>query len=348
MTHLAFSTMKWCFSARRIDPALAKGLNEDLAGTKPGDMILGRVINIGNHARIQLPSGRPATLYPGDLVALPCGARYAPDQFEGVAEIDPTGCDLLAGGGCLGRMRQRNERIKPPTKIQPLGRITGPNGDVLNTRDFALPERVETRSLPAICVVGTSMNSGKTTAAVALSHGLTRAGWRVGALKVTGTGSFGDFNQLVDSGAAFVADFSDAGMATTYLEPMERVIGGIDMLLAESAGHGCDIAVVEFADGIFQRETAALLADKAVQARFGGFIFACGDAVAAAGGVLRLSELGIRPVALTGMLSCSPMAASEAEDATGVSVLTKSRLEDPAEANAIAALAGTSGMDRAA
>ncbi|MEL7257495.1 MAG: DUF1611 domain-containing protein [Pseudomonadota bacterium] len=348
MTHLAFSTMKWCFSARRIDSALATGITEDVSGAEPGDMILGRVISIGNHTRIQLPSGRPATLYPGDLVALPCGARYAPDQFEGVAEIDPKGCDMLAGGGCLGRMRQRNERIKPPTKIQPLGRITGPNGQVLNTRDFALPERLRTQSLPAICVVGTSMNSGKTTAAVALSHGLTRAGWRVGALKATGTGSFGDFNKLVDSGAAYVADFSDAGMATTYLEPMERVIGGIDMLLAESTEHGCDIAVVELADGIFQRETAALLADKAVQARFGGFIFACGDAVAAAGGVLRLAELGIRPMALTGILSCSPMAVSEAEDATSVSVLTKRQLEDPADANALAALAGITETDRAA
>ncbi|MEL7203778.1 MAG: DUF1611 domain-containing protein [Pseudomonadota bacterium] len=348
MTHLAFSTMKWCFSARRIDPVLATGLKEDLAQAAPGDMILGRVISIGNHTRIQLPSGRPATLYPGDLVALPCGARYAPDQFEGVAEIDPKSCDMLAGGGCVGLMRQRNERIKPPTQIQPLGRITGPDGRVLNTRDFALPERLNTRNLPAICVIGTSMNSGKTTAAVALSHGLTRAGYRVGALKATGTGSFGDFNKLVDSGATYVADFSDAGMATTYLEPMERVIGGIDVLLSASASQGCDIAVVEIADGIFQRETAALLADPAVQARFGGFIFACGDAVAAAGGVLCMAEMGIRPMMLTGMLSCSPIAAAEAEHATGVSVLTKRQLEDPAEANALAAQAGVTELDRAA
>ncbi|MEO0751694.1 MAG: DUF1611 domain-containing protein [Pseudomonadota bacterium] len=348
MTNLAFSTVKWCFSARRIDPALATHIIEDVSGAEPGDMILGRVISIGNHTRIQLPSGRPATLYPGDLVALPCGARYAPDQLEGVAEIDPKSCDMLAGGGCLGRMRERNENIKPPTQIQPLGRITGPKGQVLNTRDFALPERLTNENLPAICVIGTSMNSGKTTAAVALSHGLTRVGWRVGALKATGTGSFGDFNKLVDSGAAYVADFSDAGMATTYLEPMERIIGGIDMLLTESARQRCDIAVVELADGIFQKETAALLADKVVQSRFGGFIFACGDAVAAAGGVLRLAELGIRPITLTGMLSCSPMASSEAEEVTGVPVMTKRQLEDPAEANALAALAGAMEMDSAA
>ncbi|MEO0748841.1 MAG: DUF1611 domain-containing protein [Pseudomonadota bacterium] len=348
MTHLAFSTMKWCFSARRIDPTLATDIKPDVSLAEPGDMILGRVISIGNHTRIQLHSGRPATLYPSDLVALPCGARYAPDQFEGLAEIDPKSCDMLAGGGCLGRMRARNELIKPPTQVQPLGRITGPNGQVLNTRDFALPERLTNRSLPAICVVGTSMNSGKTTAAVALSHGLTRAGLRVGALKATGTGSFGDFNKLVDSGAAYVADFSDAGMATTYLEPMERVIGGIDMLLTESAARGCDVAVVELADGIFQKETAALLADKTVQSRFGGFIFACGDAVAASGGAQRLAEFGIRPISLTGMLSCSPMASAEAEDATGVPVLRKRQLEDPAEANAVATLVGVTEMNRAA
>lgn len=348
MTYPMFSTVKWCFSARRIDRNLATGIDECLSKAEPGDMILGRVIRLGSHTRIQLPTGRPATLYPGDLVALPCAARYAPDQFEGVAEIDPLGCDMLAGGGCVGRMRQRNNLIKAPTRIQPIGRITGPEGQILNTRDFALPERTGTRGLPAVCVIGTSMNSGKTTAAVALSHGLTRAGWRVAALKATGTGSFGDFNKLEDSGAAYVADFSDAGMATTYLEPIERVIGGIETLVTEAVAQSCDIAVVELADGIFQKETAALLANKRVQMRFGGFVFACGDAVAAAGGVAHLADLGLRPLALTGMLSCSPMAATEAQDATAVPVMTKNQLEDPAEANALATQAGGMEMGRAA
>ncbi|MFC3396821.1 hypothetical protein [Brenneria rubrifaciens] len=83
---------KWAFSTRRIDPALVAGINADVTAATAGQLILGRVVSIGQHQRIQLVVGRHATLYPGDLVVLPCGARYAPDQFEGVG-------DLAAGNG---------------------------------------------------------------------------------------------------------------------------------------------------------------------------------------------------------------------------------------------------------
>lgn len=342
MTNTFFDTAKWCFAARRITPALATGLNPDFAATRPGDMILGRVNTLGKHRRIQLPSGRPSTLYPGDLVALPCAARYAPDQFEGLAEVDPESCDMLAGGGCVGRMVHRNERVRPPTQITPLGRLTDASGRVLNLEDFALPVAATRADIPTICVVGTSMNSGKTTATVALTHGLRLAGWRVAALKSTGTGSYGDYNDYVDAGPTYVADFSDAGMATTFLEPLPRIISGIDTLLMQAQHEGCDIAVMELADGIFQRETAALLADPDVRDRFAGVVFACGDALAAAGGVTALAGNSIRPMALTGMLSCSPMAVAEAEAATGVRVMTRNQLLDPAEANRLATLVNAS------
>jgi len=348
MTQTTFSKAKWCFASRRMDPTIATGLDTDVGAARAGDMILGRVISIGHHRRIQLTTGRPATLYPGDLVALPCGARYAPDQFEGVAEIDPRGCDMLAGGGCVGRMVHRNQQVKPPTRIEPLGRITGADGRVLNIQDVALPQKAKLGDIPVICVVGTSMNSGKTTATVALSHGLTRAGWRVAALKGTGTGAFGDYNGYCDAGAAYVADFTDAGMVTTYLEPLPRIIAGIDSLIAEAQAQGCDIAVMELADGIFQKETAALLADPEVRARFSGVLFACGDAVAAAGGVAGLTQNDITPMAISGMVSCSPMAAQEAEAATGIAVLTRAQLLDPAQANQLASLAGIGAMPRAA
>ncbi|MEO0384358.1 MAG: DUF1611 domain-containing protein [Pseudomonadota bacterium] len=333
-----FPRAKWCFSSRRIDPSLAHGLDKDWASTKPGDMILGRIISIGQHARIQLPTGRPSTLYPGDLVAMPCGARYAPDQFEGLAEIDPKGCDMLAGGGCLGRMVHRNARRKEPTRVQPLGRILDADGKVINTADYGLPAATSVIAIPIVAVFGTAMNSGKTTAAVALSHGLTKAGWQVGALKGTGTGAFGDFNDYVDTGAAFVADFTDAGMATTYMEPLDRLMAGIIDLVVAAQDQGCDIAVLEIADGLFQRETAALLADPAFKSMLSGVIFACGDALAASGGVASLARNRIRPLALTGMLSCSPMATEEARLNTGIEVLTRQHLLDPAEANRLATL----------
>ena len=179
------------------------------------------------------------------------------------------------------------------------------------------------------------MNSGKTLATARLSHGLTLAGMQVGAIKATGTGSFGDYHQYADSGAHFVADFSDAGLATTYLMPIERIRDGIERLLSAAKEAGCDVVIMEIADGLLQRETSALLRDDALRRRLSGLVFACGDAVAAQGGVATLRAYGHEVTALTGMLSCSPMSSQEASDATGVPVLTKSDLAEPSEALAV-------------
>ncbi|NCO21248.1 MAG: dethiobiotin synthase [Rhodobacterales bacterium] len=337
------TTAKWTFATRRVDHGLIGGMDTAFAAARPGDLILAQVESLGQHQRVQLSSGRPSYIYPGDMIVLACGARYAPDQFEGLAEIDPDGADLLAGGGCIGRMVARNERIKNATRLLPVGRLLDDAGEPVNLDRFALPPTDRTNDIPVVFVLGTAMNSGKTLATAQLALGLRRAGYKVAALKGTGTGAFGDFNEYSDTGAHWVADFTDAGMVTTYREPLARVKDGLNLLLGHAAERGCDIAVMEIADGLFQRETGALVADPWLRDRLSGLVFACGDAVAAAGGVAELARHGLRPDALTGILSCSPMAAAEAMSATGVPVLRKGDLADPAEANvfALRAFAGT-------
>lgn len=336
LTTAQIATAKWTFATRRVDHDTIAGMDADFRHARAGDLILAQVESLGQHVRVQLSSGRPSNIFPGDMIVLACGARYAPDQFEGLAEIDPTGADLLAGGGCLGRMVARNERIKPATRLLPIGRLLDAAGHPVNLARFALPPRTDAPQIPVIFVLGTAMNSGKTTATAQLALGLRRAGYKVATLKGTGTGAFGDFNEYSDTGAHWVADFTDAGMVTTYQEPLERVKAGLDCLLANAAHQGCDIAVMEIADGLYQRETGALVADPWFRRRNSGLVFACGDAVAAAGGVAELARHGLRPDALTGILSCSPMAIAEAIGATGVPVLRKSDLSDPAEANVFA------------
>ncbi|MBS4009949.1 MAG: hypothetical protein KGZ72_04255, partial [Roseovarius sp.] len=120
MTHDMLSSLtdaKWTFSTRRVNHTDIAGLDTAFAAARPGDLILAQVESLGQHHRVQLSTGRPSLIYPGDMVVLACGARYAPDQFEGLAEIDPNGADLLAGGGCIGRMVARNERIKNATRL---------------------------------------------------------------------------------------------------------------------------------------------------------------------------------------------------------------------------------------
>lgn len=339
---------KWAFSTRRVARTDITAMDDDFAAARPGDLILARVDRISQHRRVQLTTGRPSDLFPGDMIVLACGARYAPDQFEGVAEIAPEGADLLAGGGCIGRMRARNERIKPATRLIPVGRLLRSDGQPANLQDYALPAPPQSRAHPpVIAVLGSAMNSGKTLATARLALGMRRAGWRCGAIKATGTGAFGDFNEYTDTGAHFVADFTDAGMVTTYREPLERVQAGIETLLGAAGEAGCDIVVMEVADGLLQRETAALIADPWFAQRISGLVFACGDAIAATGGGELLARQGLRPDVLTGVLSCSPMATQEAEAETGIRVLRKDDLADPAETTVLAERAGLRSYRRA-
>ena len=222
----------------------------------------------------------------------------------------------------------------------PAARLLDASGRPVNLADFALSPRLGAPRAPVIAVLGTSMNSGKTLATAQLVLGLRRAGFRTGAIKATGTGAFGDYNEYSDSGAHYVGDFTDAGMVTTYLEPLERIKAGIETLRAEAGAQGCEIVVMEVADGLLQRETGALIADPWFADLISGLVFACGDAVAAAGGVAMLARHALIPDALTGMLSCSPMASAEATAATGLPVLTKEDLADPAEATGFALRAG--------
>lgn len=243
----------------------------------------------------------------------------------------------MAGGStCSDIPGARNERIKPATRLLPGGRLLDGAQQPVNLDRFALPETGRAKEIPVVFVPGTAINSGKTTATAQLALGLRRAGYRVAALKGTGTGAFGDVNEYSDTGAHWVADFTDVGMVTTSREPLAREKVGLGCLLENAAKRGCDIAVVEIADGLFQRETRAPVGDPWLRRRSTGLIFACGDAIAAAGGVAELARHGLCPDALTGIASCSPMATAEAEAATRVPVLRKRDLADPADANGFA------------
>ena len=331
----AIQNAKWAFSTRRVKRKDAVKLNRKVTAAKSGDLVLGRVQSIGSHKRIQLPDGRPSALYEGDLVVAACGSRYASDQFEGVAEIRPDGTDLLAGGGCLGRMRFRNSKVKRPTRISPLGLLTDSSGATLNLQRYGLPRAIPLRSIYTIALVGASMNSGKTDAVASLVHGLKGAGLKVAAIKLTGTGAFGDYNAYIDAGAHYTADFIDAGMVSTYQRPPQQILNAFATLLSAAAHEGCDIAVVEIADGILQQETAALLRSSHFRKVVNALLYAIPDALSAVGGCHKLAEIGITPLALTGLISSSPLNVFEAEDATGLKVLSREALRDPAQASSL-------------
>ena len=319
---------KWAFTTRRVRRDDAVRLAGDLPAAVAGDLILCAVVDIGQHPKIQLADRRSSTAYPGDLVVLCLGDRYAPDQFMARAAIEGPLLALVAGGGVAGTVEAMHDFMEEPTTLRPLARLAQGDGRPINVADYALAPRIVPEDVTVLCVVGASMNSGKTTAAAALAHGLARAGHAVAGIKATGTGAFGDFNALEDAGVP-VSDFTDAGMATTFRMPLGRIERGFETLVGHAAEAGARVCVVEIADGVFQAETQAILRGSAIRDRMDGLMLAVPDALGAYGGARALAECGLAPFALSGLVSCSPLAAAEASAATNLPVMTREALCDP-------------------
>src|SRR5699024_7122263 len=101
---------------------------------------------------------------------------------------------LVAAGGLAGAVCASHDKMAIPTCLQPIGLLVDAGGRTLNTCHYGL-DAVATNGHalpPVIAVLGTAMNSGKTTTAVNLIRGLRAAGKRVGAGKITGTGAATD------------------------------------------------------------------------------------------------------------------------------------------------------------
>ena len=326
-------TAKWSFVTRRVRRGEVRLLAPDLTDTRPGDLVLAEVQTIGSHKRLQLSDGRFSALYPKDYLVLACGDRFAEDQFEGIAALSDKGADLLAGGGVVGQMRARNGKVKHPTRVSVIGRLANSEGDVVNVAHYALPTGAGRRPPLVIGVLGTGMNAGKTAAAAGLVNGFARFADKVAAIKATGTGSFGDVQAYEAAGATKVLDFTDAGLASSYRQPVDRLEAVARDLLA--AGADCDVAIVELADGVSQVETAELLRRPSYRAFFDAFVLAAPGALAARGALGWLaSEAQITPIALSGLMTQAPLAVAEAST-LGPPVFSREELADPATASCL-------------
>lgn len=329
----------WAFTTRRIRTGPCKLVFGAIV-PRAGDLLLARVDEIGYHGGLQLPDGRRKTLFVGDEIVVAYGNRYAPNQFEAVVPQTLGPCQLVAGGGVAGKALSWHASMsKPATRITPIGLVADSTGRPLNLRHYALPTLGrEPFMVPAIAVVGTAMDSGKTQTAAYLVKGLTLAGLRVGYTKVTGTGAGGDSWLLKDAGAEPVIDFTDAGLATTYLETTVEIERVFTTLISHLTRSGVDAIVIEVADGVLQEETAALLESNVFHELVCGVLFASGDAMGALAGANWLTERKLPLLGLSGILTAAPLQRRESEAATGLPAFSRQELAEPNTAKSILSL----------
>ena len=313
---------------------------------RPGDVLLARVEKIGQHRSIEQPDGRRASLFAGDEVLVAYGNRYAPDQFEAEVPPDLGLTSLVAAGGVAASVLSRHAAVTMATELCPVGLLTDARGVVTLAR--SAPYRFGGRNVIrqrsdrpfTFGVVGTSMNSGKTTTVASIVRGLTAAGLDVAAGKVTGTGAGGDPGLYRDSGAARVLDFTDFGLASTYLlgpGELRRLLAALHYEL--SSGQP-DAVVLEVADGLLQSETQRLVRDVAFRRHVDSVVFTSREAMGAVAGIALLRRHGIPVCAVGGVLTASPLATREARGALDVPVLGVEQLADPSLALSLMPTAG--------
>lgn len=318
------------YALRRVPNSKFATLLPCPAQFKSGDIALARLENIGKNTRLELAAGRAATLHVGDTLAVVFGNRYATEQFEGYAQADGDACDLLSMGGVCGMVKSKHDDVSQPSRLRLLGAIGDTEGCQLRLRDFSLNgfSAIELTKLPRIAAVcGSSMDAGKTHTAMSLISGLRQGDQRVAGIKLTGTAAGRDTWNLLDAGALQAFDFVDGGLPSTYLCSLDELLLLADLLLSHAAAANVDWIVVEIADGLLQKETAALLQSPSFTSKVNAWLFATCDPLGAVGGVALLRSWGIEPIAISGLISQSPLGMLEIEGATGIRCTTARNLQ---------------------
>jgi hypothetical protein len=321
------------YALRRVSEASFACLLPHSASPQPGDIVLARLEKIGKNAHLELTDGRRCALHEHDLLAAVFGNRYAPHQFEGYARSNGDRCDLLSIGGLCGLVKSKHDKVAEPTRLRLLGALADANGQPLRLQDFALAPTLEApcsdeqKEPKIITVCGTSMDAGKTYTAMSLIVGLRRKSYRVAAIKLTGTATGADRWSMLDAGACVALDFIDGGWPATYLCTVDELMNLYHLLIAHASAQGVDYVVIEISDGLLQSETEALLQTPRFTASVHAWMLAASDPLGAVGAVSMLRKWQIEPLAVSGVISMSPLGIREIQAATGLQCLTAKQLQ---------------------
>jgi len=162
-----------------------------------------------------------------------------------------------------------------------------------------------------ILVVGSGMNSGKTTIASKLIHGLSKEGFKIAACKLTGSVSDRDQNELYSASSTHIKDFSDYGFPSTYMCRKNELLGLFDTMTADLEKTNPDITLMEIADGVLQKETKMILENAKIKRKVTGVLLAAESATSALFAVKYLKNLNHKVISVSGSITSSPLASRE-------------------------------------
>lgn len=315
---------KWAWGVRRLSPSeILFDPRRSAVVPRPGDVAIVRVEKLGYHSSLVTRDNRKLRIYPGDFLVGVFGHRYATDAYEAVVEGTEE-LSLLTAAGMIGTVRSSHREMARATSVTFVGYATDVHGRRINLKErlFRPADPPVDPVEPLIVVVGTGMNSGKTTVLSQTLHGLSRQGLRVAAGKLTGSVSNRDPDEMWSAEAVSVLDFSDYGFPSTYLADPSELSALWHEILAQSAETRPDVLLMEIADGVLQRETAMILGDPEFRRRVTGVLLAADCSLSALGALAELRRLGYPVLGVSGAFTSAPLFVREFEARSEVPALS--------------------------
>jgi hypothetical protein len=217
--------------------------------------------------------------------------------------------------------------------VRYLGTICGDCGEILNIRQFAATEAAgEDRNAPVYLILGTSGDSGKTTAGVAVLRTMRAKGLRtVIAVKATGTPAVGELMTYLDFGAAQAFDCIDFGLATTYSPAGEEIRNIFTSALDFFFSLPVDALVVECGGDLFGANVPEFLACLTARRADLRIVLAAGDTLGALGAKQTLAEMGLAISLITGPCTDTPALRERTEALCGITAINLTRGPGPME-----------------
>ena len=225
----------------------------DEIDSKTGQLIAVKVISVNpNYNKLELVSGRITELTEGDIIIGALGNRIASSGMTGSVPDELNKHDkihILNLGGVIGSCKDFNILLGPATECEVLGSIVNSQTKQLNLQDFSkIKTNNKISQIPAIAVIGTGIDSGKTTVTSFIIKTLSKYFDKINACKLAGTASQKDLYSYEDNGALRTSDFVDFGLPSTCMTE-KSVIQECSSSIINTISEDADILLMELGDG---------------------------------------------------------------------------------------------------
>ena len=224
----------------------------DKINAQEGQLIAVKVISVNpNYNKLELISGRITELTEGDIILGSLGNRIASSGMTGSVPDELNKHDkihILNLGGVIGNCKDFNILLGPATECEVVGSIVK-DGKQLNLKDLAKVKKSPlSNNVSSIAVIGTGIDSGKTTVSSFIIKTLSKYFTKINACKLAGTASQKDLYSYEDNGANLTSDFVDYGLPSTCMNDKDT-IQECSKSVIDHVSKDADVVLMELGDG---------------------------------------------------------------------------------------------------